>query len=250
VQDITARKQVEEELRKANRELDAFVYTVSHDLRSPLTPIIGFAEFLKEHYRDCLDEQAIDILGEIRQQGLRMLELLEDLLVLARAGQLERPDEPVDCCQVVEEVVTGLASKIIAAGVVVQKKSFPSLRVPKTLLAQLFDNLIGNAVRYAGKEGGLVEVGGERSGKQVKLYVRDHGTGIPVEERDRIFDLFYRGSTGKNVEGTGIGLATVQKIAHLYGGRAWVEEPAGGGSIFWVEMMDEVRQEKQWEMEI
>lgn len=242
VQDITERKQMEEELRKANRELDAFVHTISHDLRSPLTPIIGYTEFLREQYRERLDEQAMNILAEIHRQGHRMLGLLEDLLALAKAGHLERPVEPVDCYQVVEEVVAGLASQIIAAGMAVQKESLPTLRVPKTLLAQLFDNLIGNAVRYAGKEGGPLEVGGARSGTRVRLYVRDHGAGIPAEERSRVFDLFYRGSTGENAEGTGVGLATVQKIAHLFGGRAWVEETPGGGSTFWVEMVDEVRQ--------
>ncbi len=241
VQDITERKQMEEDLRKANRELDAFVYTVSHDLRSPLTPIIGYTEFLMEQYRDNLDEQSTHILTEIHRQGHRMLSLLEDLLSLARAGQLERPDEPEDCCHVVEEVVAGLVNQIAEAGVSVQQEQLPALRVPKTLLVQLFDNLIGNAIRYAGKAGGTVEVGGNRSGERVLFYVRDHGPGIPAGERDRVFDLFYRGSTGANVAGTGVGLATVQKIAHLFGGRAWVEETPGGGSTFWVEMIDAVK---------
>ena len=240
VQDITELKQMEDDLRKANRELDAFVHTVSHDLRSPLTPIIGYAEFLRDQYRERLDEQAINILTEIHRQGHRMLRLLEDLLSLARAGQLDCPDEPVECGQVVDEVVAGLANQIIATGISVQRESLPALRVPRTLLVQLFDNLIGNALRYGGKEGGSVEVGGERRGARVELYVRDHGAGIPPAERDRVFDLFYRGSTAENIDGTGIGLATVQKIARLFGGRAWVEETLGGGSTFRVEMMDEV----------
>lgn len=239
VQDITVRKQMEEELRRANRELDAFVYTVSHDLRSPLTPIIGYTEFLREQYAGQLDKQAVGILTEIHRQGHRMVRLLEDLLALARAGQLERPDEPVDCSQVVEEVIAGLVNQIIDTGMTVKQEELPSLLVPKTLLVQLFDNLIGNALRYGKKEGGSIEVGGERHGARVELFVRDHGAGIPPKERDRVFDLFYRGSGGENTDGTGIGLATVQKIAHLFGGRAWVEETPGGGSTFRVEMMDE-----------
>ena len=239
VQDITERKQMEEDLRKANRELDAFVYTVSHDLRSPLTPIIGYTEFLMEQYREHMDEQAMNILTEIHRQGHRMLSLLEDLLSLARAGQLERPDEPEDCSRVVEEVVAGLVNQIVDAGVSVRQEPLPALRVPKTLLVQLFDNLIGNAIRYAGKAGGIIEVGGDRSGERVRFYVRDHGPGIPAGERGRVFDLFYRGSTGVNIAGTGVGLATVQKIAHLFGGMAWVEETPGGGSTFRVEMKDE-----------
>ena len=129
-----------------------------------------------------------------------------------------------------------LAGYISSTGLAVKKESLPALKVPKTLLTQLFDNLIGNAVRYAGSDGGPIEVGCERSEERLRFYVRDHGPGIPEDERSRIFDVFYRSSTGKNIPGTGVGLATVQKIARLYGGKAWMEETPGGGSTFWVEM--------------
>ena len=242
VQDISERKRVEKELREANRELDAFVYTVSHDLRSPLTPIIGYAEFLQSQYRESLDEQARNILEEIGRQGHRMLELLEDLLALAMVGHLERPVEPVDGNVAVQEVIMAFGSRLASLGLTVAAGDLPHLRVPKALLVQVFDNLIGNAIRYAGREGGPIEVEGERLGKRVRFSVRDHGPGIPAEERGSVFDLFYRGSAGKNVEGTGVGLATVQKIARRYGGQAWVEETPGGGSTFWVEVIDEEQQ--------
>ncbi|HEY6871383.1 MAG TPA: ATP-binding protein [Geobacteraceae bacterium] len=236
---IAERKRAENELREANRELDAFVYTVSHDLRSPLTPVIGYAEFLRSHYQGRLiDDQAMEMLAEIDRQGQRMLGLLEDLLVLARVGHLERPAEPVDGNEVVREVVLGMASQLACAGMTVEAGALPRIRLPKSLLAQVFDNLIGNAIRYAGREGCSIEVGGERRGDMVMIFVRDHGPGIPAQERDHIFDLFFRGSTGNRVEGTGVGLATVQKIARLYGGRAWMEETPGGGCTFRVEMTD------------
>ncbi|HEX8960282.1 MAG TPA: ATP-binding protein [Geobacteraceae bacterium] len=236
---ITGRRRAEKELREANRELDAFVFTVSHDLRSPLTPVIGYTEFLRSHYRNrLLDEQAMNMLGEIERQGRRMLGLLEDLLVLARVGHLERPAEPVDGNEVVRDVMLGMASQLASAVITVKTGALPSLWVPKTLLAQVFDNLIGNAVRYGGAQGCPIEIGGRRRGEVVTIFVRDHGPGIPMEERERVFDLFFRGSTGNKVEGTGVGLATVQKIARLYGGRAWVEETPGGGSTFCVEMTD------------
>lgn len=242
VQDITERVRMEEAIRKANRELDDFVQMVSHDLRTPLTPIIGYTELLQVMYRDQLDEQATEYLAEIGRQGQRMLRLLEDLLSLARTGYLPPPAEPVDSSQVLQEALVGLASRLANAGMRVETGLLPCLRVPKTVLLQVFDNLIGNAIRYAGP-GGSIEVEGVRRGARVTFSVRDHGPGVPEEERDRIFDLFYRSSTWKEVEGTGVGLATVQKIARLYGGRAWVEESPGGGSTFRVEMVDAAGQE-------
>jgi signal transduction histidine kinase len=236
---IVERRRADKALREANRELDAFVYTVSHDLRSPLTPIIGYAEYLQEKCLGRLDEEAMQILTEIVRQGHRMQGLLEDLLALARVGHLERPGEPVDGDDVAREVIAGYRSRLADLGMTVEIGALPVLRVPRTLLAQVLDNLVGNAVRYAGRAGETIVVGGERQGARVRFYVRDRGPGIPAEERGRVFDLFYRGSAGSEIAGTGVGLATVQKIARLYGGRAWVEETAGGGSTFWVEMVDE-----------
>lgn len=238
IRDITERKQSEEELLKANRELDAFVYTVSHDLRSPLTPIIGFADLLIDNGRDRLNPNDLECLEKISSSGKRMITLMEDLLALAKVGQVQPPAEPVDSGGVVKEVVSSLAGQILHAGVSVDLLSLPSLRVPRTLLLQVFDNLIGNAIRYGCKSGDIVEVGGERSGSKVHFFVRDHGPGIPESERDRIFEVFYRGITGASKDGTGIGLATVRKIARLFGGRAWVDETPGGGSTFWVELID------------
>ncbi len=235
-EDITERKRAEEALVEANRDLDAFVYTISHDLRTPLTPIIGYAEFLQETCREKLDMQSLGCLVAIENQGKRMLALMEDLLTLAKVGYVRRPDEPVDLDGVVAEALGNMKFLMAEAVVTVEKKPLPGLRLPRTLLTQVFDNLIGNAIRYAGKDGSPIEVGGERQGDLVLLYVRDHGPGIPEVERGRVFEVFYRGAAGKKVPGTGVGLATVQKIARLYGGRAWVEETPGGGSTFRLEI--------------
>jgi len=240
VQDITDRKRVEEELRESNRELDAFVHTVSHDLRSPLTPIIGYAGFLRDHCRDRLDGETDGILAEIEGQGKKMLALLEDLLCLARVGRLECPLEPTDTGEVLRMVLNDLTGGMPEAGAEVRIiGNLPPIRVPETLLLQIFLNLVGNAVHYAGNAGRPIEVGGERRHDRVRFFVRDHGSGIPEEERERIFDLFYRGSTGKHRKGTGIGLAIVQKIARLYRGSVWVEETPGGGATFRIEIIDD-----------
>jgi len=238
--DITERKEAEKRLHAANQELDAFVYTVSHDLRTPLTPIMGFAEFLKDEYGDRLDAQAIDMLEEIEKQGEKMLALLEDLLALARVGRIETPTEAIDVTEVVKQVLDDLSETINRDKIAVTLNDLPPLKVPETLLAQLFSNLIGNALRYAGGAGARIEIGGEPSDERILYYVRDHGPGIPPEERSLIFDLFYRGSTAKNMPGTGIGLATVRKIVRLYDGRVRVEETPGGGSTFVVDFPSDV----------
>jgi PAS domain S-box-containing protein len=234
--DITERKQTEEQLREANRELDAFVYTVSHDLRTPISAVIGYSDFIKENHRTELSGEVIELLDSIEKQGHRMAILAEDLLALATAGNLPAPDQAVDANAELGYVLAELKEQIASSGATVVSGSLPTVKVPGTLLVQIFQNLIANALRYAGKEGSPIEVGGNRVGSRVRLYVRDHGQGIPEGERSRIFDVFYRGSTGKNLIGSGVGLATVQKISRLYGGEAWVEETSGGGATFWVEM--------------
>lgn len=236
--DITERKQTEEKLWEVNRELDAFVYTVSHDLRTPISAVIGYADLLKENHRALLNDDALELLGTIETQGHKMAILVEDLLALAKAGTLPVPEQAVDSVDELRYVLSELQEEIERAGATVIVYDLPPVRVPGTLLVQIFQNLVANALRYAGSKGSPIEVGAERSGSRVRFFVRDHGVGIPEEERTRIFEAFYRGSTGRKLIGSGIGLATVGKIARLFRGRVWVEETPGGGATFWVEMND------------
>jgi len=239
VRDITDREQTEEKLKHSNAELDAFVYTISHDLRSPLTPIIGFAQHLQSEYGEQLGEEGLDFLRRIEGQGEKMAALFEDLLALAKVGYVERPSESVDLNELVEEIVDGILGRYVDKAITIKRKKLPRLHVPKTLMHQIFDNLVGNAVEYAGSDSGPIEIGGKRSKSLIRLYVRDHGPGIKKEEHGHIFSLFSRGSTSNNNKGAGVGLAIVQKIARLYDGRTWVEETPGGGCTFWVEMVDD-----------
>jgi len=158
---------------------------------------------------------------------------------LARVGHTPRPAEKIDTNAVLDDVLIGLSEQIIEENVVVEKSMLPHVSVPEAHLFQLFENLLGNAIRYAGREGGAIEIGAEREGSLERLFVRDHGPGIPADEREQIFELFYRGTAERKSSGTGVGLATVQKIARFYGGRVWVEETPGGGSTFWVELDNE-----------
>jgi len=222
-------------LETAYDDLDAFVLTLSHDIRGSLTPVIGYANLLKTEYGKSLGESGRMAVEAIADQGNRMLALMEDLLTLSRVGHLPPPEKPVMADEVVRVVLRNLE---VSDGEEVRVANLPSLLVAETLLEQLFSNLIGNALRYAGQNRLPIEVGGERQGGKVTLFVRDHGPGIPPAERQRVFEVFFRGSTGKDHPGTGVGLATVRKIARLFGGRAWVEETPGGGATFKVEMRD------------
>lgn len=238
IRDISERKQADEELRRANRELDAFAYTVSHDLRSPLTPIIGYADHLAEHYQGQLDAAALQALGQISRSGNKMLATMNDLLQLARVGRVEPPPAPIDLRGVVDRIAAGLAGQLAAAGGELSIHALPCAQLPEGLLYQLFDNLIRNAIVHGCRQGGVIEVAGERTGDRVRLSVCDQGPGIPEADRHRVFEVFYRGAAAQSREGTGIGLATVKKIAKLFEGRVWIEETPGGGSTFRVELQD------------
>jgi PAS domain S-box-containing protein len=238
--DITERKLAEQKLKAANEELDAFVYTVSHDLRTPISAVIGYADLLKEIYGKELSGDALELLKIIEQQGEKMSMIVEDLLALATTGNIEAPGQPIDTNDVLRFVLTELAGDIAKSGIEVHTEPLPPIQVPESLLIQVFENLIVNALRYAGPNGGPIEVGGVREGSKVSCFVRDHGRGIPHEEQAKVFNAFYRGTLGKQKTGSGVGLATVQKICHLYGGRASVEETPGGGATFRVELVDAV----------
>jgi len=237
-----------EEQRKllhANRELETFVSTVAHDLRTPLTSIIGYAEHLKQKCASKIDEQDIKCLSVIESQSDKMTAMMEDLLVLARVGYVERPDQPVDTESIVKDVVRELDLQVRRKGVSIKTSALPRIRVPETFLMEIFKNLIGNALSYACDVNPSIEFGGEKQEGLVRFFVRDHGPGIPESEQERVFEMFCRGSTSKTSNGTGIGLAIVQKIAQLYGGGVSLETTVGGGCTFWVEIAENSEKAKE-----
>ena len=236
VHDITERKRAEDNLREANQELDAFVATVAHDLRTPLTPIIGYAEFVTEQHGDTLDQQAGFCLEQIQIQGRRMLAIMEDLLALSKVRDIDLPPQPVETARVVRQVLADLAVPLQERGANVEVGALPPVWMPESLLTQIFSNLIGNALHHGCLLGGRIEIGGEQKGRRVRFFVRDHGPGIPREEREQVFDIFFRGQASRSGSGSGLGLAIVRKIAHHFRGRAWAEETPGGGATLRVEL--------------
>ena len=234
--DITERIETRRQLQQTNRELDAFVSTVSHDLRSPLTPLIGFAELLDDRYGEQLDDIGRESIAEIKKTAEKMKDLLEDLLTLSRVGQLKIPEQSLDATDIAENVLLELADKVLERRATVTIDKLPEVKIPESLLMDLFRNLLGNALKYAAEDDPRIEVSGQGFSDRVRFIVVDHGPGIAVAEREEVFEPFKRGSSSKGSAGTGIGLATVAKIARVFGGNAWVEETPGGGATFIVDL--------------
>lgn len=237
---ITERKKAEAALLRANLDLEAFTSTVSHDLRSSLAPLVSIPSLLIKRNSMILDNDDLKMLELMEKRAKKIRKIMDDLLVLAKVGFLKPPSSPVNVEEIVQDILQELSSDIITAEIEILVRPLPELKVPSTFLVQLFGNLIKNAIKYAGSEGSPVEIGGEQKESRFLFYVRDHGPGISKEERSRIFNPFYRSGADGGSEGTGIGLAIVEKIASLCNGKVWVDETDGGGSTFWIELLENV----------
>jgi signal transduction histidine kinase len=237
-QELEQRRQTEQQLRIANQELDTFVRTVAHDLRSPLTVFISGTELLRRQLRDQIPEPSLDMLQSIEEKGWEMARLLEDLLQLARVGRINQPAETVATTEIVHRAIADLQEQIFTSRTRVDVEPLPDFQAHTTLIYQLFANLIGNAVRYAGGPESPILIGGLRRGRKLRFFVLDHGPGIPNEEREKLGEIFFRGENARETPGSGIGLTIVQKIARHYQGHFWVEDTLGGGATFWVELQE------------
>ena len=233
-----ASKELEEtngELEGANKELEAFSYSVSHDLRAPLRTIDGFSRILLEDYADRLDEEGEDYLGRVRAASKHMDTLIEDLLDLSRMSRGPLRREVID----LSAMARGIARKL--------EGSQPGRRVrfvaeegvvafgDANLLAVALENLLGNAFKFTQKEDeATIEFGAvPQRGGGVAYYVRDDGAGFEPRYADKLFGAFQRLHGADELEGTGIGLATVARIVHRHGGRVWAEGEVGEGATFY-----------------
>jgi light-regulated signal transduction histidine kinase (bacteriophytochrome) len=222
-------------LEGANNELEAFSYSVSHDLRAPLRTIDGFSRILLEDYADRLDEEGEDYLGRVRAASKHMDTLIEDLLDLSRVSRGPLRREVID----LSAMARGIARKL--------EGSQPERRVrfvaeegvvafgDANLLAVALENLLGNAFKFTQKEDeATIEFGAvPQRGGGVAYYVRDDGAGFDPTYADKLFGAFQRLHGADEFEGTGIGLATVARIVHRHGGRVWAEGEVGEGAAFY-----------------
>ncbi|HTF91585.1 MAG TPA: ATP-binding protein, partial [Verrucomicrobiae bacterium] len=250
------------DLKRSNAELEQFAYVASHDLQEPLRKILGFTDLLAEKLKNQLDDDAKEYMSYVTGAASRMRELIQDLLTYSRAGKQSRKVERVDCQAVLSRVLLDLQPATEEHAAIVTNDRLPILSSDATQLGQLFQNLIGNAIKYRSDQPPRIHIGAEQinesqvpsskfqveeseksaisnpqsaiANSPVWLFsVRDNGIGIEAKYSERIFRVFQRLHTRAQYPGTGIGLAICKKIVEGCGGRIWLESAAGQGSTFY-----------------
>ncbi len=223
-----------DQLGASNRELESFAYSVSHDLRAPLRAMIGYASILSGDYEDVLDDTGQEYLGRIRQAALRMGQLVDGLLMFSRVGRQELKRQEVNVQAVVNELIDELSVGNENRQVEWQITDLPPCYADQALFRQVFSNLIGNALKYTqGRSPAIIRVGSQARHGRVVYYVQDNGAGFDMKYVDKLFGVFQRLHRDDEFEGTGIGLATVQRILNRHGGQIWAEAEVGKGASFY-----------------
>jgi PAS domain S-box-containing protein len=221
------------ELSASNQELEAFSYSVSHDLRAPLRQVHGFAKVVEEQYGRQLDSQGQHYLGRIEEGAAKMGRLIDDLLNLSRLGRRPLQRQPTELAALVEGVCTDLQAEINGRKVEWRIQPLPSADCDPGLIKQVFANLLENSLKYTRpRERALIEVGQRAENGEQMIYVRDNGVGFNMKYADKLFGVFQRLHRSDEFEGTGVGLATVQRIVQKHGGRIWAEGEEGQGATF------------------
>jgi PAS domain S-box-containing protein len=245
--DVTQRKTAEAELRSAhdelarkaqdlarsNAELQQFAYVASHDLQEPLRMVSSYTQLLLRRYGGMFDSDAKEFMDFIVDGAARMKQLIEDLLAYSRVGTRGDDFQPTDSGQALEQALANLRAAIEASGATITHDPSAPVTADEVLLVQLFQNLIGNAIKFRGAQAPSIHVGMQEKAAEWVLSVRDNGIGIDPQYFERIFVLFQRLHSKAEYPGTGIGLAICKKIIDRHGGRIWVESQPGQGSTFY-----------------
>ncbi len=234
----TLRHQAEEDLAKkvdelarSNADLEQFAYVASHDLQEPLRMVTAYTQLLGERYRGKLDENADKFIGYATEGAQRMQVLIRDLLAFSRFGR-KGTCENIDCNAVMKDVLHTLRAAIDESGATITCGELPTVWADRTQMAQVFQNLIGNALKFRGKDVPVISIQAEKSDQKWTFRVSDNGIGIAPEYAENIFVIFHRLHARTEYVGNGIGLAICKKIIEHNGGTIWVESQAGPGSIF------------------
>jgi PAS domain S-box-containing protein len=234
IRDVTERKRTEIALKLANRELEAFSYSVAHDLRAPLRGMSGFAQVLLEDYQDKLDEEGVDCLHEIQRNALRMGALIDALLSLSRVTRSDLSPSTVDLSSIARDVINKLAFAEPGRHVHADVEDGLHAYIDPPLARTLLENLIGNAWKFTGQSpSARVTIASREWDGMRTLFVADNGAGFDMAHAENLFRPFQRLHTLGEFQGTGIGLATAQRIVHRHGGRIWAEGEVGAGATFY-----------------
>lgn len=239
VRDVTEQRKTREALRqsvqalqRSNEALEQFAFIASHDLQEPLRKVSSYCQLLERRYADKLDSDGKDFIRYAVDGAARMRLLITDLLAYSRIGRQETPWETVELSAACGRALEALQPAITEAGALVRVGPLPVVRGRATALAQAFQNVIGNAVKFRSERPLALRIDAERRDKEWVVSVEDNGIGIEQRHRERVFDVFERLHPHSRYPGTGIGLAIVKRVVEQHGGRIWADETPGGGSTF------------------
>ncbi|MEP7257205.1 MAG: ATP-binding protein [Flavitalea sp.] len=223
------------QLEAVNKELESFSYSVSHDLRAPLRAINGFTQILVEDHLEQLDEDAKSVLDEIIENSQRMGELIDNLLEFSRIGKQNVSTVNVGMKELIESVITELRPQYPNRNIKTILNKIKNIKGDKNMIKQVFINLIGNAFKYTGKKDeAIIEIGSYQENKNCICYVKDNGAGFDMQYYDKLFGVFQRLHSSNEFEGTGVGLATIQRIITKHGGKVWAEAKVDEGACFYI----------------
>jgi PAS domain S-box-containing protein len=247
--DVTERVRAQEELKRrmddlarSNRDLEQFAYVTSHDLSEPLRMIASYTQLLERRYSKLFDDDAREFMGFITEGAQRMRQLIEDLLAYSRAGRRETPAVAIPLDEPLELALANLAKAVADSGATIERPAaLPSLTCDPSSMMQLFQNLVGNALKFRGAAPLAVRIDAEPADGGWTISVRDNGIGIEPKYFERIFVIFQRLHSRADYQGTGIGLAICKRIVERHGGRIWVESQPGQGAAFRFFIPSEVR---------
>jgi len=227
-----AHRQSQEELARSNRDLEQFAYVASHDLQEPLRMVAIYTQLLAERYQGKLDSDADKYIQYAVDGALRMQKLIQDLLAFSRVGRQGMELRSTDCNVVLQTVSQNLQAAIQESGALIELDQLPVVMADSSQLVQVFQNLIGNAIKFRSAAQPLIRVSAEVRGKEWVFAVSDNGIGIAAEHAESVFAIFRRLHARSEFPGNGIGLAICEKIVERHGGRIWVESELHHGSTF------------------